>query len=43
MLFIAAAVRYHGDELIIPYAMSDHASSIAKVSVTELLNKLLNR
>jgi predicted GH43/DUF377 family glycosyl hydrolase len=33
----------HGDELIIPYAMSDHASSIAKVSVTELLNKLLNR
>jgi predicted GH43/DUF377 family glycosyl hydrolase len=33
----------HGDELIIPYAMSDHASSIAKVSVTELLNKLMNR
>jgi predicted GH43/DUF377 family glycosyl hydrolase len=33
----------HGDELIIPYAMSDHASSIVKVSVTELLNKLLNR
>lgn len=33
----------HGDELIIPYAMSDHASSIAKVNVTELLNKLMNR
>ena len=33
----------HGDELIIPYAMSDHASSIAKVSVRELLNKLLTR
>ena len=32
----------HGDELIIPYAMSDHASSIAKVSVSELLNKLTN-
>jgi predicted GH43/DUF377 family glycosyl hydrolase len=33
----------HGDELIIPYAMSDHASSIAKVSVRELLNKLTTR
>jgi len=33
----------HGDELIIPYAMSDHASSIAKVSVRELLNKLVTR
>ncbi|HEY4754574.1 MAG TPA: glycoside hydrolase family 130 protein, partial [Ignavibacteriaceae bacterium] len=30
----------HGDELIIPYAMSDHASSIAKVGVNELLKKL---
>lgn len=30
----------HGDELIIPYAMSDHASSIAKVNVSELLKKL---
>jgi predicted GH43/DUF377 family glycosyl hydrolase len=30
----------HGDELIIPYAMSDHASSIAKVSISELLKKL---
>ena len=30
----------YGDELIIPYAMSDHASSIAKVNVGELLKKL---
>ena len=30
----------HGDDLIIPYAMSDHASSIAKVNVSELLKKL---
>lgn len=30
----------HGDELIIPYAMSDHASSIAKVNLSELLKKL---
>ncbi len=30
----------HGDELIIPYAMSDQASSIAKVKVSELLKKL---
>ena len=30
----------HGDELIIPYAMSDHACSIAKVSISELLKKL---
>ncbi len=30
----------HGDELIIPYAMSDHASSIAKVNINELLKKL---
>jgi predicted GH43/DUF377 family glycosyl hydrolase len=30
----------HGDELIIPYAMSDYASSIAKVKVSELLQKL---
>jgi len=30
----------HGDALIIPYAMSDHASSIAKVNLSELLKKL---
>ena len=30
----------HGDELIIPYAMSDYASSIAKVNVNELLKEL---
>ena len=30
----------HGDELIIPYAMSDHASSIAKVNINEVLKKL---
>ncbi|MCB0747438.1 MAG: glycosidase [Ignavibacteriae bacterium] len=30
----------HGDELIIPYAMSDQASSIAKVKVSELIKKL---
>ncbi len=30
----------HGNELIIPYAMSDHASSIAKVNLSELLKKL---
>ena len=30
----------HGNELIIPYALSDHASSIAKVDLNELLNKL---
>ena len=30
----------YGDELIIPYAMSDHASSFAKVNVGELLKKL---
>ena len=30
----------HGDELIIPYAMSDHASSIAKIKINEVLNKL---
>ena len=30
----------HGDELIIPYAMSDHASSIAKVNLKELLTEL---
>ena len=40
MLYIAVEVQYHGDELIIPYAMSDHASSIAKVNVGELLKKL---
>jgi predicted GH43/DUF377 family glycosyl hydrolase len=30
----------HGDELIIPYAMSDQASSIAKVKVSELIKKI---
>jgi predicted GH43/DUF377 family glycosyl hydrolase len=30
----------HGDELIIPYALSDHASSIAKVNIGELVEKL---
>jgi len=30
----------NGDELIIPYAMSDYASSFAKVNVSELLNEL---
>ena len=30
----------NGDELIIPYAMSDHASSFAKVNLNELLKKL---
>jgi predicted GH43/DUF377 family glycosyl hydrolase len=30
----------HGDELIIPYAMSDYASSFAKVNVNEILNEL---
>ena len=30
----------YGDEFIIPYAMSDHASSFAKVNVGELLKKL---
>jgi len=30
----------HGDELIIPYAMSDHATRIAKVNVSELLKRL---
>jgi predicted GH43/DUF377 family glycosyl hydrolase len=30
----------HGDELIIPYAMSDYASSFAKVNVNDLLKEL---
>jgi len=30
----------HGDELIIPYAMSDYASSIAKVNLNDLLTEL---
>jgi predicted GH43/DUF377 family glycosyl hydrolase len=30
----------HGDELIIPYAMSDYVSSFAKVNVNELLKEL---
>jgi predicted GH43/DUF377 family glycosyl hydrolase len=32
----------NGDELIIPYAMSDHASSIAKVNIKELIEKMIN-
>jgi len=32
----------HGDNLIIPYAMSDTSSGIALVSVTELLDSMLN-
>jgi len=31
----------HDDELIIPYAMSDHASSIAKVNVKELIDEMI--
>ena len=30
----------HGDELVIPYAMSDYASSFAKVNLQNLLNEL---
>ena len=30
----------HGRELIIPYAMSDYASSFAFINIDELLNKL---
>lgn len=30
----------HGEELIIPYAMSDHATRIAKVNLSELLKRL---
>ena len=30
----------HGDDLIIPYAMSDQASSIAKVNLNDLLTEL---
>ncbi|MDD4107779.1 MAG: glycoside hydrolase family 130 protein [Prolixibacteraceae bacterium] len=32
----------HNDELIIPYAMSDYASTYATVNLQELLNKLKN-
>ena len=32
----------HGDQLIIPYAMSDYASSFAVVGVDDLLNELLS-
>jgi len=32
----------HNDELIIPYAMSDYASSYARVNLRELLNELKN-
>ena len=32
----------HGDKLILPYAVSDHASSYATVNVNELLDELLN-
>jgi outer membrane scaffolding protein for murein synthesis (MipA/OmpV family) len=30
------------DDLIIPYAMSDHASTYATVNLRELLNELKN-
>jgi predicted GH43/DUF377 family glycosyl hydrolase len=30
----------HGDELIIPYAMSDYASSFARVKLEDLLQEL---
>ena len=30
----------HGDELVIPYAMSDYASSFAKINLQNLLNEL---
>ena len=30
----------HGDELIIPYAMSDYASSFARVKLSDLLQEL---
>jgi len=33
----------HDDELIIPYAMSDHASTIAKVNVKELIAEMLEK
>ena len=33
----------HGDELIIPYAMSDYVSSFAKVNVNELLKELTSK
>ena len=32
--------KIHGNELIIPYAMSDYASSFAKVNLKDLLNEL---
>ena len=32
----------HGGELIIPYAMSDHASSIAKVNVKDLIDEMMH-
>ncbi len=32
----------HGDNLIIPYAVSDYASSFATVNLKELLNEILN-
>jgi len=33
----------HGDELIIPYAMSDYASSFAKVNLNDLLAELTSK
>ncbi|MGC9354373.1 MAG: glycosidase, partial [Mariniphaga sp.] len=32
----------HNDELIIPYAMSDYASSFAGIKLNDLLEELLN-
>ena len=34
--------QVHGDELIIPYAVSDYASSFVKVNLHDLLNKLIS-
>ena len=33
----------HNDELIVPYAMSDYASSFFSVPIEDLVNKILNR
>ena len=32
----------HGDKLIIPYAVSDYASSFATISVKELLEAIIS-
>jgi predicted GH43/DUF377 family glycosyl hydrolase len=33
----------HNDELIIPYAMSDYASSFAGINLNDLLKELLKK